>query len=107
MQGDVHIELVARPDGRHQVFLSDAVRVPIAMERVRNASLRFLPSTGAEIESPLAPDATLGALVAARALPATGGDVSVRVELGSERIAMDFTLPAAVADPHAGHQHAH
>ncbi|MCC7540677.1 MAG: hypothetical protein IT379_30960 [Deltaproteobacteria bacterium] len=104
MQGDVHIELVSRPDGRHQVFLSDALRVPIAMDRVRNARLRHLPAAGAEVESPLAPDATIGALVATRALPASGGELSVRLEVGSERITMDFAL-AAATDPHAGHAH--
>lgn len=107
MQGDVHVELVARPDGLHRVYLSDALRVPIAPGSATDASLRFAPSSGgAAVESPLRADAALGALVATTALPTSGGDVTVRVNVANERIAMDFSLDVATgggASP--GHDH--
>lgn len=96
MQGDVHVELVVRPDGFHRVFLSDAVRDPIAPERATATSLRFAPSSGGpNVDAPLRADAASGALVATSPLPTRDGDITVRATVGTEQIAMDFSAPSS------------
>jgi hypothetical protein len=50
MHGDLHFEVVLDPEGRHRVYLSDAVRTELPAAAVSGVSIEVLRPSGAAPE---------------------------------------------------------
>src|SRR5262249_27859210 len=96
MVGDDHVEIVVRKDGTIQLFVSDAVRKPIAPAEAPG-TIR-VDSPGFKRTLPLAPDAGSGALLGKGPTPTTTSEYTYALQIRGKAASQSLAVPAGGTD---------
>lgn len=97
MNGDVHYEVVVRPDGRYEVWFSDAVRTELPASMASNVRVETA-RPGAPVESiPLAIDEA-GESWIGQGQPVSGDGVIVKVTYAIRGVPHEVEIPYVPAE---------
>jgi hypothetical protein len=94
MEGDYHVEIVVAPDGRVDLYVSDAVRAPVPLGEV-SGSIGLRPA-GAKVDTqqlPLSGDAAKGALSAEGPTPAEPREYTWELTVRGQKLRMTLAVP--------------
>lgn len=90
MNGDIHVEMVVRPDGTVLLWLSDEIRRPIAPTTARGTVKIARPGFAKVV--PVAPDAS-GALVAVGPAPTVKTSYTYALDVGGRPASTTLAVP--------------
>jgi uncharacterized membrane protein YphA (DoxX/SURF4 family) len=96
MSADLHVELVVSPSGGVLLYLSDAVRTPIAPGEA--AGTIRIERAGLKSTLPLRADAAAGALTVAGPPPKLAADYTYSLRVRRAPLAMTLTVPPGGTD---------